>query len=71
VRKPVAKNFQACAVYPASEKYPNGVAVLLSEHTTARAALNAMAFRAFFGAANCVYRVREKRTGRFVAELSR
>jgi hypothetical protein len=64
-RKPVAKPFEACVVSLELNKY-----MVLSEHTTARAALNAMAFRAAFGGPGLVYRVREKASGKWVEELS-
>lgn len=49
----------------------DGAVVVLGEYTTARAALNAAAFRAAFGPAGVAYRAREKATGRWVAELAR
>ena len=64
-RKPIVKNFEACIV-----NLEKNVYAVLSEHTTARAALNAMAFRAAFGSGKNVYRVRDKRTGQWVEQLS-
>ena len=61
-----AKNYEACVCLRAD---PTRYRVL-SEHTTGRAALNAVAFRAAFGPRELVYRVRDKRTGEWVSELS-
>lgn len=60
------KNYEACVCLRAD---PTQYRVL-SEHTTSRAALNAMTFRAAFGSPEYVYRVRDKRTGEWVSELS-
>jgi hypothetical protein len=60
------RNFEACAVREA-----DGAVCVLGDYTTVRAALNAMAFRGFFGPAGVVYRVRDKRSGEFVSELAR
>jgi hypothetical protein len=65
IRKPRMKPFEACVVNTEKDVY-----MVLSEHTTARAALNAMAFRAAFGAPGLVYRVRDIRTGQWVEQLS-
>ncbi len=61
-----AKNYEACVCLRAD---PSQCRVL-SDHTTRRAALNAMAFRAAFGSRELIYRVRDKRTGEWVSELS-
>ena len=59
------KNFEACVSDPKS-----GNTIVLSDHTTRRAALNQLALRAMFSAAHYLYRVRDKRTGEFVASVS-
>lgn len=61
-----AKNYEACVCL---RRDPSQYRVL-SDHTTSRAALNAMAFRAAFGPPEFVYRVRDKRTGEWVSQLS-
>jgi hypothetical protein len=60
------KNYESCIVQRETGEY-----MVLSDHTTRRAALNAMAFRAFFADPKFVFRVRDKKTGEWVTELSR
>jgi hypothetical protein len=64
-RRPKVKPFEACLIDPA------GNVRVVSNHTTSRAALNRLSFRAFFGPAGWGYRVRDSRTGEYVAELCR
>lgn len=62
--KPRPKPFEATV----ADAQGNGL-IVLSAHTTRRAALNQLALRAMFSASHYKYRVRDNRTGEFVASL--
>lgn len=65
-RRPRAKPFEAVAV-----RVRDGAEASLGHYTTCRAALTAMVFRAAFGPAGVAYRVRDRRTGGWLSELTR